>query len=200
MKRTNYEDKKRVKRFLEIAQCCQDKEIKERRKAQERIEKYNSVEFKTSFEQRKCTQALYPLEKELNKAQKSGDEEKIKQAKENLLKAIDKSSADSVGAIMAQIKQNYLVSNGQKLKDIIIVNLSVDDFYNNFESVCANAFNGCSIDKNDLRTILKPFTDVNFPRIKSLGETLNYNKPIEQLNKNVDIIEQTVVKEQELSL
>lgn len=195
MKQINSKQRKRIIFLSSINSYQNERDAIERHKAYERMEKENKLENKIDFERRKCVQTLYSLEKELNKADKKGNQVDVGKIKEDFLKAIDKASADSVGRILAQIKQTC-----SKSKEILTVDVSVDDFYNKFEKVCVKELGEYTISQEEFDEILKPYIDVNFARIKNSSEMLEYKKAIKQLNKNVNIIQQSAVKQNKLGV
>lgn len=162
---------------------------------------FNSVEYKTSFEQRNCIQPLHKLEMNFEKAVKSKNPnaETIENAKSNLIKGLNTSSINTVGRIIAEIKQECLKSS-----ELIKINLSDEDFYSNFKRVCEKNLENFSIEEENLNCILKPYLEMNVARIKKLSDDVGNNKALNKLNENIEIIKQTAVKqaetEDELSL
>lgn len=197
MGRVNTTTLKHNKLVSDSADYAIERERKERIKAVQREAKLESFEFKNEFERRKCIQNLYQFEKAWKKecAAKEPNVEKIENARLALLTAMDKAAADSIGRILAEIKQVHLDSN-----ELITIDVSSDVFYNDFKNFCKNNFSNYLVTEEELNQILKPYITQNLSRIKQLGEQFEYSKPYEQLAENIEVVKKISFKQLEMNL
>lgn len=197
MGRVNYRTARHNRLIAETADAVINAERREIRKAAERAEKEASIEYKTEMEQRKCIQYLYQFEKAWKKelSAKVPNEDKIVAARFDVLKALDKSAADSIGRILAEIKQTYLNS-----KELLTVDVSVDVFYADFKNFCKKNFVNYYVTKEEMDKILTPYIDQNVTRIKNLGEMCGNDKAAQKLLENIEIVKKIAIKEKELTV
>lgn len=195
MKRVHTETRKHGNEIRELAANASEREVRERVKAARKEAKEASLEYQTGLEQRRCIQNLYHLEKEWKKASlaKAPDLEKIENARLEILRALDKAAADSMGRIMAEIKQVYL-SSGK----LIAADLDVDSFYADFKRFVKKNFENYSVTEEEMNKILKPYYEQNLSRIQQLGKSFYYDKPAQKLQENIDYIRKIAVKENTL--
>lgn len=180
--RTERNFKKFAKRSLEMMMSEYERE----ETAKEKLQRKESLSNKIYSEQRKCIQPLYPLEKNL--AKKSGEE--LENAKQELIAGLDKAAADTFGRIIAEIKQVSLNS-----LTLIKVDLSVEDFYNNFEDTCVELLENCQVSQEEFDQLVNKYTLVNFSRIRNLSIEMDYSRAIEQIKTNSVILKQCAIKE-----
>ena len=201
MGRPNYKTVRHNKEIRERVEGEINSERVKRKKAAQRKAKEESIEYKIELAQRQCVQSLYSLEKEWEKETKAKvkDAKKIEEAREQILRGLDKAAADTMTRIMAEIKQVYLGADNIKIGEFQQVNLSIDDFYADFKKFLKREFVGYSVTEAEFEKIMVNYSVINIPRIKSLGKKFGYDKPAEQLQKNIGLVKKVAVKENELS-
>lgn len=202
MKKVNSRTAKRNKLIAEAADAAVLKEIRERRKAAELEAKINSIEYKTEMAQRQCIQPLHRLEKNWENAKnaKVKDENKIVEAREQILRGLDKAATDTIARIMAEIKQKYLAEKNISKNEMQTVNLTVDEFYADFERACKREFENYVISREEFEKRFLFYKAQNFLRIQHLCERVAYYKPAEQLEKNLNYIKSIAIKEKDLTV
>ena len=202
MGRVNSRTAKHNRLIAEAADSAILREIREKRKAAEREAKMNSVEFKIEMAQRQCIQPLHKLEKEWENAQKAKvkDENKIAEAREQILRGLDKAATDTIARIMAEIKQKYLSTKGISKNEMQTVNLTIDEFYADFEKACKREFENYVVSEEEFEKIFLIYKAQNFFRIQHLGERVGYCKAAEQLEKNLSYVKTIAIKEKDLTV
>lgn len=200
MERMNSRAEKRIRKYGDMQAHEWEQDLRERRKAQARIEKKESMKEKIGLAQRKCIQPLHQLEKNLTNAKsaKVQDFTKIQQAEQKLIEGLDKAAADSLARIMAEIKQICLGKQGIGQKELQQVELSVEDFYLHFKDVC-DKFE-YSVSDEEFEKIVSAYINQNFERVQHVGELVGYQKPSEQIQENVKILKNVVILENDLSV
>ena len=203
MKRSDY---RRIKQNRIIAAATTyhgpngEKERKERARIANDEAKRESIEERIGFAQRKCIQNIATCETELKNARKTKDEETLNEALENIKKAIDKAAADSIGRIIAEIKQPISTEKDTSKVELVEVNLPIDIFYNDFENFCNKELKNCEIDQDSYNKIVKKFLNLNLNSLKSYGDRFNHTAPAKKFEENLAYLEKVAVKENELSV
>ena len=200
MKRTKQQIKKHIRLVSETSYNNILSEQRKRDKAAIEADKRSSLEYQILFASKKCVQNIHPFENEWKKLcrAKIKDTFKIEQARESILLAMDKAAADSIGRIIAEIKQTSLAS--KSIKNFVEVDLTVADFFAGFEKFCKKEFENYTISKEEFNNIISKYLNLNLVSLKSYGEKFGYTKPAEKFEENLKLIKNYAVKEQELSL
>lgn len=200
MKKNNYyyTDKRLMTKI--ISNDIVTEKLKKESYAQKKS-KESSLENKIQFAQRKCVQNIYPFESQLEKACKAKvkDQEKINKALNNVLKAIDKAAADSIGRIIAEIKQPVSEDKNIPLNTLYQVNLPVDIFYSDFDNFCNAELKGYKLEESAFNQIVEKFLNLNLKSLKSYSERYKYAAPLKQFEENLKILEDIAVKKSVLT-
>lgn len=197
MKRLNVKTLKHGKEIREVTDNAILREIRERNKVVNRKAKEASVTYKNQLEQRKCVQSLYFLEKNYDFLIEKGinDVEIMEQEKMKICKELENAAVKSMGRILAEIKTQCL-----NLKEMIEVEISFKDFFENFEQFYQSNYSEYNLTKQEFDKIIKPYIDTNLKRIRSLGERFLFLKPANKLESNIVYLKNTLIKEANLQI